>query len=260
MFGFLVLLAAVRLPVVEGRVGEPADPASGAQVTLMQPGRAPQVLRIGPDGVYRFRAFEGPGTVAVTVPPGWTLSGAASQAFEQALAGDFVRLDFPAHARRVLRGRVLYEGEPLQDVALEGLLPGRNTRRVAPLGLLATFAVPQPPGEISRDVDAVAPAVASLGHSRVPQPPAVRPAASWLAGKPLSEPEVAAIERLCAVAALDPAFRLVMTAAPHDAKAAQAALLLHRYLTGPGMVAPERVLFAVGEVAPTGQLALILMR
>jgi hypothetical protein len=62
------------------------------------------------------------------------------------------------------------------------------------------------------------------------------------------------------MAGLDPAFRLVMVAAPGDARAAQAALALQRYLTGPGMVAPERVLFAVGEVATSGQLALILMR
>jgi len=165
-----------------------------------------------------------------------------------------------AHARRVVHGRVIYEEEPLEKLTLTDLPAWRSSLRVTPLGLTVTVDMPAGPAEVTRDLVASAPSLASLGLARVPQPAAARPAAAWLAGKALSESEVAAIERLCAVANLDPAFRLVMTGAPHDAKAAQAALVMLRYLTGPGRVAAERISFAVGDVAPAGQLALILMR
>ena len=41
---------------------------------------------------------------------------------------------------------------------------------------------------------------------------------------------------------------------------AKAALILQRYLTGPFLVPLDRIGFAVGEVAPAGHLALLLMR
>lgn len=258
MIALLCFLFAA--PVVEGRVGDASAPASGVTVTLAQPDRAAQVVRTGADGSYRFRAFEAAGLVSVALPPGWSIDGPSSRTFDELLSGDVVRLDFKARARRVLRGRVLYARQVLQEIALDDLPAWRSTLRATPLGLLITIDMPAGPAEVTRDVEAVAPRLGSLGLSRVAQPQAERPAAAWIAGKPLSEGEAAAIERLCAVANLDPAFRLVMVARPDEGPAAKAALFLQRYLAGPGMVAPERILFAVGEVARSGQLALILMR
>ena len=44
------------------------------------------------------------------------------------------------------------------------------------------------------------------------------------------------------------------------APAARAALVFERYLSGPFLVPVEKIAFAVGEVAPRGHLALLLMR
>ena len=76
----LLLCLLLAGPVVEGRVGEPRGAGvEGAQVTLAQgPGVHTQVRRTGPDGSFRFRAFEGPATVSVTLPEGWTLSEQSS--------------------------------------------------------------------------------------------------------------------------------------------------------------------------------------
>jgi len=68
----IALLAALPPPLVEGRVGEvKGAPAAFATVTLAQDDRT-QVVRTGADGKFRFRAFEGPATVTVKLPQGWT--------------------------------------------------------------------------------------------------------------------------------------------------------------------------------------------
>jgi hypothetical protein len=79
----------------------------------------------------------------------------------------------------------------------------------------------------------------------------------------MSDPEIGAIERLSALANLDPSFRLLLVAAPRPGelgRAIQAAMTLHRYLTGPRLVPRERLTFAIGKVARRGVLALILTR
>jgi hypothetical protein len=73
------------------------------------------------------------------------------------------------------------------------------------------------------------------------------------------------VERLSALANLSPRLRLLLLASPEKrpdglVRAAQAALLLQRYLTGPGLVPGERISFAVSEIADSGDLGLSLVR
>ena len=90
---------------------------------------------------------------------------------------------------------------------------------------------------------------------------AARPIEDWLASRPLSQSDASGLERLAALVALDPAFRLAMvTPAGAVASGARAAAVLQRYLTGPALVPRERLIFAVSEFARPGQLELILMR
>jgi len=87
-------------PIVEGRVSEAGGAgAAFAQVTLAQ-GDHVQVVRTRPDGWFRFRAFEGAGTLTVKLPQGWT-APALTREVGPALRGDVIRADFLATARRV---------------------------------------------------------------------------------------------------------------------------------------------------------------
>jgi hypothetical protein len=272
------LLAAARPPIVEGRIGEPGGPgASFALVTLAQGDRM-QTVRTGADGGFRFRAFEGDGTVTVRLPQGWTSAGALSRSVGPALRGDVIRADFEAAARRILRGRLLVAGWPLPGVdlragrasghtdaqglfMLDGLAAGVVEVRVDAPPLSGRVEVPAGPSELSRDVSVSVPEFGALHLSRLPQAGAARPIADWLAPRPMSRTEVAAIEKLAAVAGLDPAFRLTMVAPSRDAgRGSQAAAMLQRYLTGPALVPRERLLFCVADFARPGQLELILAR
>src|SRR5262249_27332469 len=105
------------------------------------------------------------------------------------------------------------------------------------------------------------PDLASLRLERVPQRAVARSATDWLTSKPLTKSEVAGLERLAALVALDPAFRLVMVGSKPDVgRAAQAASVLQRYLTGPALVPRDRLLFAVADFVTPGRLQLILTR
>ncbi|MFN2550148.1 MAG: carboxypeptidase-like regulatory domain-containing protein [Myxococcales bacterium] len=270
-----VLLAVLPAPIVEGRVGEPSGAgAAGAQVTLTQDGRT-QVIRTGGQGEFRFRAFGGPGSISVVLPQGWAHDGAATVSFE-ARSGTGFRTEFAARARRVLRGRLVIEGAPFGDVDVQaggirahtdaqgafvadGLPAGKVA--VATEWLSGWAEMPAGPGQVTADVALEAPSLVDLKLRALPQPPAVQGVANWLEGKPLTDGESADIERLVALVNLAPPLRLVMVAPPKTvAAAARAALVLQRYLTGPFLVPRERIAFAVGEVAPAGFLALVLMR
>ncbi len=270
-----VLLALLPAPIVEGTVGEPSGlGAGGAQVTLTQ-GQRTQVLRTGPGGEFRFRVFAGPGSISVVLPRGWSHDGPATAGFE-ARSGKVVRTVFAARARRVLHGRLVIEGGAIGEVdvdaggvrthtdaqgafIVEGLPSGRVRLRME--WLSASVQMPAGPGEVTADIPLTAPRLPDLRLRALPQPPAVRPAAAWIEGRPLTDAESGDIERLAALANLDPAFRLVMVApAGSVAPAARAALVFERYLSGPFLVPVEKIAFAVGEVAPPGHLALLLMR
>jgi hypothetical protein len=274
----IALLAALPPPLVEGRVGEvKGAPAAFATVTLAQDDRT-QVVRTGADGKFRFRAFEGPATVTVKLPQGWTAKDPLSRTLEPALRGDVVRADFTASARRILRGRLLVGGAPLPNApvnagellaatdahglfVLDGLPAGVVEVKVDAPPLRGRVELPEGPADLARDVTAAVPDFAGLGLARVPNGAAARPIADWLTGKRLSKSEVAALERLAALSALDPSFRLAMVAAGRDLpRAAQAAAMLQRYLTGPALVPRERLVFSVGEFARPGQLELLLTR
>ena len=95
-----LLLSATQPAIVEGRVGERLGAAAAfAQVTLAQGDRT-QVVRTGPDGKFRFRAFDGGGTLTVKLPQGWTSSEPLSRTIGPALHGDTIRHDFAVMARR----------------------------------------------------------------------------------------------------------------------------------------------------------------
>jgi hypothetical protein len=77
----------------------------------------------------------------------------------------------------------------------------------------------------------------------------------------MSPAEASRLEKLCAVANLDAAFRLAIVADPAEVgEAAGAAVRVQRFLTGPCLVPPARVVFAVAEVASPGRLAVLLAR
>src|SRR5512144_2966194 len=106
-FLLCLLLAAARGSIVEGRIGEPGGaPAAFALVKLVQ-GDKTQLLRTGADGRFRFRAFDGPASLTVTLPQNWTSADPLSRTVGPVLRGDVVRADFAATARRALRGRLL---------------------------------------------------------------------------------------------------------------------------------------------------------
>ena len=277
-FLLCLLLAASRGAIVEGRIGEPGGaPAAFAVVRLVQ-GEKTQLLRTGPDGRFRFRAFAGQAALTVTLPQGWTTTETLSRTFDPVLGGDVVRADFSASARRVLRGRLLIRGAPLPDTdidagqlgartdarggfVLDRLPAGPLELRVAAPPLRARIDVPPGAAELQRDVSVEVPDFFSLRLTPVPNGSAERPIADWLSARPLSRGEVSALEKLATLAALEPAFRLVMVANPRDAASgAQAAARLHRYLTGPALVPADRVVFAVGEFARVRHLQLVLTR
>jgi len=272
------LLAVASAPIVEGRVGEPSGAgAAHAQVTLAQGART-QVVRTGADGRFRFRAFEGDATVTVRLPQGWTSPGALSRSIGPAFRGDLLKADFAAVPRRVVRGRLLVDGNPLPHAqiraasvscetdahgmfVLEGLPAGVVEVIVLAPPLIGRIELPAGPAEVSRDVGVSVPALGSFRVDRVPQAGVARPAKDWLEAKPLSRSEIAGLERLTALVGLDPAFRLAMVASRKDvSRGAQAAAVLQRYLTGPALVPPDRVIFAVAEFARPGRLELILTR
>ncbi len=272
------LLAAASAPIVEGSVGEPAGAgAAWAQVTLTQ-GERTQVVRTGADGRFRFRAFEGEGTLTVRLPQGWTALGPLSRTVGPALRGDVLRAEFAAKPRRVVHGRLLVNGAPLPEArlsaagasattdarglfVLEGLPAGLVEVKVAAPPMAGRVELPPGPGDIARDVSIAVPELASLHLERVPQDGVGRAATDWLTSKPLTRSEIAGLERLSALVVLDPAFRLVMVASKPDvARGAQAASVLQRYLTGPVLVPHERLLFAVADFVTPGSLQLILTR
>jgi hypothetical protein len=273
-----LLLSATQPAIVEGRVGERggAD-APFAQVTLAQGDRT-QVVRTGSDGKFRFRAFDGGGTLTVKLPQGWTSSEPLSRTVGRAFRGDTIRNDFAVIARRVLRGRLVLAGAPLADAqvtagiasgstdaqglfVLDHLPPGVIEVRVEAPPLAGRVELPAGPCDLSRDVTLFAPDFASLPLERVPQDGAERAIADWLSSRRLGEHEVARLERLAALVALAPDFRLAMIARPREVTSgARAAALLQRYLTGPALVPRERLIFAVAEFARPGHLGLILTR
>ena len=272
------LLAAARAPIVEGKVGEPGGAgAAHAQVMLAQ-GERTQMVRTGPDGTFRFRAFEGAATLTVQLPQGWTAAGALSRNIGPALRGEVLRADFSALAWRIVRGRLLVAGQPLPDAqvaaatasgqtdarglfVLEGLPAGLVEVRVDAPPLTGRVELPPGPSDVARDVSVSVPDLAALRLARVPQDAVGRPIEDWLASRPLSQSEASGLERLAALVALDPAFRLAMVAhAGAAASGARAAAILQRYLTGPALVPRERLIFAVSEFARPGQLELILTR
>jgi hypothetical protein len=273
-----VLLAIAPAPIVEGRVGEPSGAgAAWAQVTLAQ-GERTQVVRTGADGRFRFRAFEGDGTLTVRLPQGWTAAGPLSRLVGPAFRGDVLQSDFPASPRRVVRGRLLVEGMPLPHVqvraaqasadtdgqgvfVLDGLPAGIVEVSVLAPPLSGKLEVPRGPADLSRDVGLSVPAFSSLRLERLPQETLSRPAADWLEAKPLNRTEVARLDRLAALVVLDPAFRLAMVSPRRNvSRGARAAAVLQRYLTGPALVPRDRVVFAVAEFARPGRLELILTR
>jgi hypothetical protein len=272
------LLAAARAPIVEGKIGEPGGAgAAHAQVLLAQ-GERTQMVRTGPDGTFRFRAFEGAATLTVQLPQGWTAAGALSRNIGPALRGEVLRADFSALAWRIVRGRLLVAGQPLPDAqvaaatasgqtdarglfVLEGLPAGLVEVRVDAPPLTGRVELPPGPSDVARDVSVSVPDLAALRLARVPQDAVGRPIEDWLASRPLSQSEASGLERLAALVALDPAFRLAMVAhAGAAASGARAAAILQRYLTGPALVPRERLIFAVSEFARPGQLELILTR
>ena len=273
-----LFLSAVRPAIIEGRVGERGGvPAPFAQVTLVQ-GERTQVVRTGAEGRFRFRAFDGPGTITVKLPQGWTAAEPLSRGVGPALPGDSIRSDFTAIARRVLRGRLLLAGVPLPDgqlaasgvsastdahglFVLDRLPPGLIDLKLDAPPLTARIELPSGPCDLSRDVTLFAPDFAGLHMERVPQGGSERAIADWLSSRRLARQQVAELERLAALVALDPGFRLAMIAPPREvASGARAAALLQRYLTGPALVPRERLLFAVAEFARPGHLGLILTR
>ena len=277
-FLLCLLLAAARGSIVEGRIGEPGGaPAAFALVKLVQ-GDKTQLLRTGADGRFRFRAFDGPAALTVTLPQNWTSADPLSRTVGPVLRGDVVRADFAATARRALRGRLLLRGAPLAEAevsagaasarsdarglfVLESLPAGPLELRVAAPPLAARLDMPPGAADLQRDVSLEVQDFSSLRLTPVPQGQAERSIADWVSGRPLSRREVSALEKLAALAALDPAFRLVMVAPPREAaRGAQAAARLQRYLTGPALVPPERLAFAVGEFARPRYLQLILTR
>ena len=273
-----VLFAVAGPPRVEGRVYEPGGAgAASAEVTLAQGARI-QVVRTEADGSFRFRAFEGDGTLSVRLPQGWIAAGALTRQVGPALRGDVIRADFAARARRVLRGRLLVRGRPFRDArisaagisaqtdgqgrfTLAGLPAGSVEVRLEAPSLSARVELPSGPADLSRDMALAVPTLSSLRLRAVPHDIHRRLLGDWISGKPLSDRQIASIERLAALANLDGGFRLVMAVRPADvARGAQAAVLLQRYLTGPALVPRERVLFSVTEFARAGHLELILAR
>ncbi len=274
----LLLAVAPRDAIVEGRVGEPGGaPAAFAVVKLTQGDRR-QLLRTGPDGRFRFRAFLAPGSLSVALPQGWTSTEPLSRPVEPSLRGDVIRADFVANARRVLHGRLLIAGAPFGDAevaigaasvrtdasgrfVLDQLPAGALELHVAAPPLLARIDMPAGAADVTRDVSVQVSDLASLRLTPLPQGEAERRIGDWIAGRPLTRSEASAIERLAALSTLDPAFRLAIVARRAEAvPGARAAARLQRYLTGPALVPPERVLFAVGELAKPGHVKLLLTR
>ena len=273
-----LLLSATRPAIVEGRVGERGGAgAPFAQVTLAQGDRT-QVVRTGSDGKFRFRAFDGGATLTVKLPQGWTSLEPLSRTVDPAFPGDTIRNDFVVMARRVLRGRLMLAGAPLPGAqvtagtitgatdaqglfVLDHLPPGVIEVGVDAPPLAGRVELPAGPCDLSRDVTLFAPDFATLRLERVPQGGAERAIADWLYSRRLGEQDAARLERLAALVALAPDFRLAMIAPPREVPSgARAAALLQRYLTGPALVPRERLIFAVAEFARPGHLGLILTR
>jgi hypothetical protein len=273
-----LLLAAARPPFVEGRVGEPSGAAAPYAVVRLAQGEKTQVVRTGADGRFRFRAFEGPASLSVTLPQGWVAAGPLSRTVGPAVRGDVIRADFGAVAQRVLRGRLLVEGAPLPETeinagsasartdargqfVLDGLPAGAVELQLAAPALAARVEMPAGPANVSRDVIVAVPDLASVHLTPVGQARTDRRIEDWVAGKPLTTNEVSQLERVAALAALDSAFRLAIVVTRADAaEGAQAAARLQRYLMGPALVPRERLVFAVGEFARPRHVTVLLTR
>ncbi|HTO98261.1 MAG TPA: hypothetical protein VMK66_14530 [Myxococcales bacterium] len=273
-----LLLAASRAAIVEGRVGEPGGAgAAFAQVRLAQ-GERLQAVRTGGDGTFRFRAFGGRGALTVTLPQGWTARGPLSRSVGPAVPGEVIHADFAAVPRRLLRGRLLVAGMPLPAAALragaasartdgkgqfvlEDLPAGTVEIRVSAPPLIAHAELPAGPAEVSRDLSLEVPDFASLRLTPVPQGGEIWLIASLLREKRFSSRSIAQLERLAALVALDPRFRLAMVAPRAEtARGAQAAARLQRYLVERGQVSAERLAFATGELAPPRHVTILLAR
>jgi uncharacterized protein DUF1416 len=273
-----VVLAAARAAIVEGRVGEPGGPGTAfAQVRLAQGDRT-QSVRTSDDGKFRFRAFDGAAAVTVTLPQGWAARGPLSRTVGPAVPGEVIHADFAAVPRRLLRGRLLVGGEPLPAAslsagaasartdsrgffALEGLPAGPVEIRVSAPPLIARVELPAGPAELSRDLSVELSDFASLRLTPLPQGSETWAIADRIAGKRFSTRDISRLERLAALAELDPAFRLVMVAPPGEAsRGAQAAASLQAYLVGSAGVALRRLVFATGELAPPRHVTVVLTR
>ena len=187
-----LLLAAPFNAFVEGRVGEPGGAPAPLAIVRLAQGNRTQVLRTGPDGRFRFRAFDGPGALSVTLPQGWAASGPLSRTIGPLLRGEVIRADFAAAAERVFRGRLLVGGAPLAHAEVsagaaagrtdkgglfvfEHLPPGPLQLRVVAPPLAARVEVPAGPVNLSQDVSVDVPDLASLRLTPVPQGAATVP-------------------------------------------------------------------------------------
>ena len=277
-FLLCLLLAAARPAFIEGRVGEPGGPGTAfAQVRLAQGDRT-QSVRTSGDGKFRFRAFDGVGAVTVALPQGWAARGPLSRNVGPPVPGEVIHADFAAVPRRLLRGRLLVGDEPLPLVSLsagsvsartdarghfvlEDLPAGPVEIRVSAPPLIAHAELPAGPADLSRDLSVELSDFASLHLTPVPQGSETWTIADRIAGKRFSARDISRLERLAALAELDPSFRLALVAPPGDAsRGAQAAANLIAYLVGSAGVAPRRLLFSTGELAPPRHVTVVLAR
>jgi len=210
--------------------------------------------------------------LTVRLPQGWAAAGTLSRNIGPAFRGDVLRADFPALAGGSCAAGCSLPVNPFRMPSSSRRPPpvtptpagssswraprriGGGARRCA--SLTGRVELPAGPSDIARDVSVSVPDLAALQLARVPQDAAGRPIEDWLASRPLSQSEASGLERLAALVALDPAFRLAMVApASAVASGARAAAVLQRYLTGPALVPRERLIFAISEFARPGQLS-----
>src|SRR3984893_9299818 len=150
---------------------------------MLAQGERTQMVQTGPDGTFRFRAFEGAATLTVRLPQGWAAAGALSRNIGPAFRGDVLRADFSALARRVVRGRLLVAGQPLPDAqagaatarrhtdarglfVLEGLPAGVVEVRIDAPPLTGRVDLPAGPSDVARDVSVSVPDLAALRLAR----------------------------------------------------------------------------------------------
>jgi len=141
---------------------------------------------------------------------------------------------------------------------LEGLPAGLVEVRVDAPPLTGRVELPAGPSDVARDVSVSVPDCRRCGS---PRPQDAWGADQGLArSRPLSQSDASGLERLAALVALDPAFRLAMVtpAAPWRA-APRRCRVLQRYLTGPALVLANADLRRLG-IREARQLELIFMR